>query len=155
MWFNYSKANIQAGYRNSSWIVNCWCVDKTFLNYGADTHLSIIIAHEIPRLYLNKFNRKYPGRLLGRNLKFENCKQQLFTLTTCLPACLWGQISRTPLNYTITAWTLLAKCDDYQSQGLILQFPALAKKLSYRKHHSLSSKSASSCLAKRKWFHVL
>ena len=45
----------------------------------------------------------------------------------CLPACLGGQISRTPLNYTITAWTFLAKCDDYQSKGLILQFLALAK----------------------------
>ena len=33
----------------------------------------------------------------------------------------------TPYNYTITARTLLAKCDDYQFQRLIVQFPASGK----------------------------
>ena len=56
--------------------------------------------------------------------EFKNCKQQLFALTMCLPACLWAQIAKTPFNYTITAQTLLAKCDDYRFQILILQFPA-------------------------------
>ena len=60
--------------------------------------------------------------------EFKNCEQQLFTLTMCLPACLWAQIAKTPFNYTITAQTLLAKCDDYRFQRLILQFPALGKK---------------------------
>ena len=59
--------------------------------------------------------------------EFKNCEQQLFTLTMCLPACLWAQIAKTPFNYTITAQTLLAKCDDYRFQRLILQFPALGK----------------------------
>ena len=45
----------------------------------------------------------------------------------CLPACLWAHIARNPFNYTITARTRLAKCDDYQFQILILQFPALGK----------------------------
>ena len=45
----------------------------------------------------------------------------------CLPACLWAQIARTPFNYTNTARTLLAKCDDYQFQRLILQFLTLEK----------------------------
>ena len=58
----------------------------------------------------------------------NNCKQQLFTLTMCLPACLWAQIAKTPFNYTITAQTLLAKCVDYRFQRSILQFPALGKK---------------------------
>ena len=58
-----SKENIQAGYRNGSRIVNCYCDDKISLNYGADTNLSFIIAYEIPTLNLNEFNRKYPGRL--------------------------------------------------------------------------------------------
>ena len=53
-------------------------------------------------------------------LEFKNCKQQLFTPTICLPA----QIAKTPFNYTITAQILLAKCDDYRFQRLILQFPA-------------------------------
>ena len=52
-------------------------------------------------------------------LEFENCKQQLITLTMCLPACLCAQIARTPFNYTITARTRLAR--------LIPQFPALGK----------------------------
>ena len=60
--------------------------------------------------------------------EFKNCEQQLFTLTMCLPACLWAQIAKTPFNYTITAQTLLAKCDGYRFQLLILQFPALGKK---------------------------
>ena len=55
-------------------------------------------------------------------------------LAMCLPACSWAQIVRTPFNYTITARTLLVKCDGYQFQRLILQFPASGKKLSYRKH---------------------
>ena len=62
VWLNL-KENIQAGYRNDSGIVNCTCVDKTSLNYGADTNLSFIIAYEILRLNLNEFNKKYPGRL--------------------------------------------------------------------------------------------
>ena len=123
-----SKENIQAGYRNGSRIVNWWCVTKTStLNYGADTNLSFIIAYDIPRLHFNEFNRKYPGRLQKRTLKNGSCTQQLFTLTMCLPACLWAQIARTLFNYTITARTLLAKYNDYQFQRLILQFPALVK----------------------------
>ena len=60
--------------------------------------------------------------------EFKNCKQQLFALTMCLPACLWAQIAKTPFNYTITAQTLLTKCDNYRFQRLIFQFPALGKK---------------------------
>ena len=60
--------------------------------------------------------------------EFKNCEQQLFTLTMCLPACLWAQIAKTPFNYTITAQTLLAKCDHYRFQRSILQFPPLGKK---------------------------
>ena len=80
----------------------------------------------------SEFNRKYPRRLQKRTLKngsrIKHCKQQLFTLTMCLPASLWAQIARTPFHYTITAQTLLAKCDDYRFQRSILQFPALGKK---------------------------
>ena len=74
-----------------------------------------------------------------------------------LPASLWDQIARNPFNYTITAWTLPPKCDDYQFQRLILQFPALGKYLSYCEHvhHNPSSKYASRCWAKRTWIHVL
>ena len=38
-------------------------------NYGAHMNLLFIITYEIPRLYLNEFNRKYPGRLQIRTLK--------------------------------------------------------------------------------------
>ena len=70
----------------------------------------------------------YRNGLSKTALEFKNCKQQLFTLTMCLPACLWAQIAKTQFNYTITAQTLLAKCDDYGFQRSILQFPALGKK---------------------------
>ena len=70
----------------------------------------------------------YRNGLSKTVLEFKNCKQQLFTLTMCLPACLWTQIAKTLFNYAITAQTRLAKRDDYRFQRLILQFPALGKK---------------------------
>ena len=70
----------------------------------------------------------YRNGLSKTGPEFKNCEQQLFTLTMCLPACLWAQIAKTPFNYTITAQTLLAKCVDYRFQRSILQFPALGKK---------------------------
>ena len=70
----------------------------------------------------------YRNGLSKTGPEFKNCEQQLFTLTMCLPACLWAQIVKTPFNYTITAQTLLAKCDHYRFQRLILQFPPLGKK---------------------------
>ena len=96
-------------------------------------NLSFTITDEIPRLFLNEFNRKYPGRLQKRTFKkrlseLNNCKQQLFTLTMCLPACLCPRIANTPFNYMITAQKLLAKCGGYRFQRLIPQFPALGKK---------------------------
>ena len=70
----------------------------------------------------------YRNGLSKTGPEFKNCEQQLFTLTMCLPACLWAQIAKTPFNYTITAQTLLAKCDHYRFQRSILQFPPLGKK---------------------------
>ena len=70
----------------------------------------------------------YRNGLSKTALGLKNCKQQLFTLIMCLPACLWAQIAKTLFNYTITAPTLLAKYDDYRFQRSILQFPALGKK---------------------------
>ena len=54
----------------------------------------------------------YRNELSKTVLGLKNCKQQLFTLIMCLPACLWAQIAKTLFNYTITAPTLLAKCVD-------------------------------------------
>ena len=155
MWLNYFK--IEYPGRLQKWFSNCkllmWWQNfpKLWCRYE-----SFIIAYEIPRLNLNRFIRKnqegYRNRLSKTALEFENCKKQLFTLTMCVPARLWGQIARTPSNCTITVRTLLAKCYDYQFQRLILQFPAEGKKISYRKqvHHN-----ASRCWAKRKWLYVL
>ena len=70
----------------------------------------------------------YRNGLSKTALEFKNCKQQLLTLTMCLPACLWAQVAKTPFNYAIAAQTLLAKCDDYRFQRLIRQFPVLGKK---------------------------
>ena len=87
--------------------------------------------------------------------EFKNCKQQLFALTMCLPACLWAQIAKTPFNYTITAQTLLTKCDHYRFQRLIFQFPALGKKYRITGMCIITRASTSRCWAKRKWLHVL
>ena len=99
----------------------------------------------------------YRNGLSETALEFENCIQQLFLLTMCLPACLWAQITRTLFNYTITAQILCAKCDGYQFQRSILQFPALWKKLSccVHVHHTLSIKYTLRCCTKRKWLHAL
>ena len=70
----------------------------------------------------------YSNGVSNTALEFKNYKQQLFTRTMCLSACLWAKIAKPSFNYTITTQTLLAKCDDYQFQRLILQFPALGKK---------------------------
>ena len=69
----------------------------------------------------------YSNGVSNTALEFKNYKQQLFTRTMCLSACLWAKIAKPSFNYTITTQTLLAKCDDYQFQRLILQFPALGK----------------------------
>ena len=42
---------------------------KTSLNYGANTNLLFIINYEIPKLYLNEFDRKHSGRLHKQTLK--------------------------------------------------------------------------------------
>ena len=47
------------------------------------------------------FQEGYRNGLSTTALEFDNYKQQLFTLTMCLPAC------RIPFNYTNTARTLL------------------------------------------------
>ena len=41
-------------------------------------------------------------------LELKNCKQ-LFTLTMCLPACLWAQIAETPINYSKMWWLSLTE----------------------------------------------
>ena len=95
------------------------------------------------RIYRSQSHRKFQGStsmnsteniregyrngLSKTALEFENCIQQLFTLTVCLPVCIWAQIARAPFNYTITARKLLAKRDDYQFQRWILKFSALEK----------------------------
>ena len=67
-----SKENIKAGYRIGSQVVNWSCVNKTPQNYGANKNLLFIITYEIPRLHLNEFNRKYPGRSQKRTFKNSN-----------------------------------------------------------------------------------
>ena len=112
-----SNENVPAGYRYGSRIVHWWCVNKTSLNYGADTNLSFIITYEIPRLHLDELNRKYPGRFQKRTLKIEYCNQQLFTLTMCLPACLWARTGRTDRVFDIfLRWNTLNVTDFFAAK---------------------------------------
>ena len=97
-------------------------------------HFMVFYSSTLEDTYCTSMNsteyiqERYRNGLSLTALELRNCKQQLFTLTMCLPACLWAQIANTPFNYTITAQTLLAKCDDYGFQRSILQFPAFWKK---------------------------
>ena len=99
---------------------------KLWCRYEFIVHNHLWNSEIVPQWIQQKISRKVT-ETDSQKLEFDNCKQQLFTRTMCLPACLWGQIARTPFNYTITARTLLAKCDDQRFQRLILQFPALGK----------------------------
>ena len=125
---------------------------KLWCRYEFIVHNHLWNSEIVPQWIQQKISRKVT-ETDSQKLEFDNCKQQLFTLTMCLPACLWAQIAKTPFNYTITAQTLLAKCDDYRFQRLILHFPALGK-ISHRKHlhHKPSSKYA---WEEREWLHVL
>ena len=99
---------------------------KLWCRYEFIVHNHLWNSEIVPQWIQQKISRKVT-ETDSQKLEFDNCKQQLFTLTMCLPACLWAQIARTPFNYTNTARTLLAKCDDYQFQRLILQFLTLEK----------------------------
>ena len=81
----------------------------------------------LPQWIQQKISKKITETDSQKRLLNSKTKQQLFTLTMCLLACMWAQIARTPFNYTITARKLLKTCDDYQFQRLSLQFPASGK----------------------------
>ena len=70
---SYSINSVKRNYpsRLQKLFTNCKLImfPKTSLNYGADTNLTLIITYEIPRLYFNELNRKFPGRLQKRTLK--------------------------------------------------------------------------------------
>ena len=93
----------------------------------------------------------YRNGLSKTALGLKNCKQQLFTLIMCLPACLWAQIAKTLFNYTITAPTLLAKMWWLPISKIDSSVSSIRKKISYRKHihHKPSSKNVSRCREKR------
>ena len=99
---------------------------KLWCRYEFIVHNHLWNSETVPQWIQQKISRKITETDSQKRL--QNCKQQLFTLTMCLPACLWAQIAKIPFNYTITAQTLLAKCDQYRFQRLIFQFPALGKK---------------------------
>ena len=104
-------------------------IPKLWCRYEFIVHNHLWNSEIAPQLIQKKISKEgYRNGLSKTALEFKNCKQQLFTLTMCLPTCLWAKIGKTSFNYTITAQTRLAKCDDYQFQRLILQFPALGKK---------------------------
>ena len=99
---------------------------KLWCRYEFIVHNHLWNSETVPQWIQQKISSKITQTDSQKRL--PNCKQQLFTLTMCLPACLWAQIAKIPFNYTITAQTLLAKCDQYRFQRLIFQFPALGKK---------------------------
>ena len=157
-----SKENIQVGYRNGSRIVNWWCINKTStLNYGADTNLSFIIAYDIPRLHLNEFNRKYPGRLQKQTLKNGSWLRKLYTTIIyanhVLISVLVSSNCQDPVylhDHSSDAsckiwWLSISEIDSSLS--------SIRKKLSYRNHvnHNPGHKYASRCWDKRKCLHVL
>ena len=100
---------------------------KLWCRYEFIVHNHLWNSEIVPQWIQQKISRKVT-ETDSQKLEFDNCKQQLFTLTMCLPACLCPRIANTPFNYMITAQKLLAKCGGYRFQRLIPQFPALGKK---------------------------
>ena len=133
-----SQENVHAGYRNGSRIMCLQNSPKLWCRYEFIVH-----------------NHLGPSKTA---LEFENCKEELFTLTMCLPTYLWAHIARNPFNYTITAQTLNS-CKIWWLSILEIDslVSSIRKKLTYRKHfhHNPSIKYASRCWAKRKELHVL
>ena len=90
-------------------------------------------------------------------LEFKNCKQQLFTLTMRLAACLWAQILARPRLITrsqLRRFLQNVMTIDFRDWFFSFQHKG---KISYRKyvHHNPCSKYASRCWEKREWLHVL
>ena len=95
VWLNYFKREYPS--RVQKWSANCkllmcwqnfpklWCRYKSIIrNRLFRGWTSMSLTENIQEGYRNRFSKTA--------LEFENCKQQLFMLTMCLPACLWGQI---------------------------------------------------------------
>ena len=78
------------------------------------THWFFILSESDQELYIAFLNNteRWSLILINNAIAFENCKQQLFTLTMCLPACLWAQITR---GLTIRGLTIRGSYD----QGLL------------------------------------
>ena len=152
--------------RLQKWFTNCKLIMSRLIKPPWIMVLIRIIVHN--RLWNSEIvaqwiQQKYPGKLQKQTLKNGSRIQKLwttitYTVTMCLPACLWAQIAKTPFNYTITAQTLLAKCDHYRFQRLILQFPPLGKKYRIGGMFTITRALRTPrlrCWAKRKWLHVL
>ena len=99
----------------------------------------------------------YRNGLSKTALEFKNCKQQLFTLTMRLAACLWAQILARPRLITrsqLRRFLQNVMTIDFRDWFFSFQHKG---KISYRKHvhHNPCSKYASRCWEKREWLHVL
>ena len=99
----------------------------------------------------------YRNGLSKTALEFKNCKQQLFTLTMRLAACLWAQILARPRLITrsqLRRFLQNVMTIDFRDWFFSFQHKG---KISYRKHvhHNLCSKYASRCWEKREWLHIL
>ena len=113
--------------RLQKWFTNCKLImyrqnlPKLWCQYEFIVHNHLWNSE----IALHWIQQKISNGLSKTTLELKKWKQQLFTLTMWLPACLWAQIAKTLFNYT--AQTRLVKCDDYRFQRLVLQFPALGK----------------------------
>ena len=99
----------------------------------------------------------YRNGLSKTALEFKNCKQQLFTLTMRLAACLWAQILARPRLISrsqLRRFLQNVMTIDFRDWFFSFQHKG---KISYRKHvhHNPCSKYASRCWEKREWLHVL
>ena len=99
----------------------------------------------------------YRNGLSKTALEFKNCKQQLFTLTMRLAACLWAQILARPRLISrsqLRRFLQNVMTIDFRDWFFSFQHKG---KISYRKHvHPYPcSKYASRCWEKREWLHVL
>ena len=129
---------------------------KLWCRYEFIVHNHLWNSEIVPQWIQQKISRKVT-ETDSQKLEFDNCKQQLFTLTMCLPACLWDHIAGSP---SLIARSQLGR---FLQNVMTINFRYWFFSFQHRKylscskhvHHNPSIRYASRCQAKRKWLHVL
>ena len=99
MWLNEFKRKYPS--RLQKWFTNCKLImcqqnlPKLWCRYEFIVHNHLWNSEIVPQWIQQKISRKVT-ETDSQRLELDNCIQQLFSLTMCLPACLWAHIAKSP-----------------------------------------------------------